>query len=289
MYDKIIFYCHYGNGDVFESREFVKEWMSLFPAKEYFYAHGKHPKILLDIPELKYCEVLPIMDMRKDVYEIDNTLYVNTWIGRDSKYVLPGVGCVIPKFYEMNNYMLLKLGQKLSKNLIDYIPTINYSYYDIDNIHKFLRSFPEKKVLICNGNVQSCQAENFNFTPIINRLAKYYKDIAFIITQNAIGFEQPNIYTTENIIKTNSGFDLNEISFLSKFCDVIIGRSSGPFLFTQTKENWMNPKMKFLSFTYKFTGANIVYNLPVKAERYWSDMTSEDGVYYKCIEAIERK
>ncbi|MFA5153354.1 MAG: hypothetical protein WC554_12395 [Clostridia bacterium] len=282
MYNKVIFYCHYGNGDIFESREFVKEWMVKIPALEYYYAHGKHSRILLDIPELKHCNVTPIMDMRKDVFEIDNVLYVNTWIGRDSRYVLPGVGCVIPKFYEMNNDMLDKLfgynGNKLQKQMIDYIPTIKYSCYDIDHIHDFLHSFPEKKILICNGNVQSNQAENFNMTPVINRLAKYYKDIAFIV----------NIYSTDKIIRTDSGFDLNEISFLSKFCDVIIGRSSGPFLFTQTKENWMNPDKKFLSFTYKFTGANIVYTLPVKARAYWSDFVTEDAVYYKCIEVIEQ-
>ena len=50
---RITFYNHFGAGDIFESREFVKDLMKILPADEYRYAHGKNPKILLDIPELK--------------------------------------------------------------------------------------------------------------------------------------------------------------------------------------------------------------------------------------------
>jgi hypothetical protein len=291
MYNKVYFYCHYGNGDIHESREFVKDMIELIPSEYYFYAHGKSPRILEDIPKLISTEVTSIMDMRKDIYEIDNDLYINTWIGRDSSYVLPGIGCILTEYYRMYNDILAKIGLHLSRPIIDYLPNIDYSYFNTKYIDNFLKWEFRKKVLICNGPVQSCQAENFNWTPIINRLNFYYPEVAFIMTQiddkiNSINCN-PNISFTSEIIKSQDRFDLNEISYLSTFCDIIIGRSSGPFLFSQVRENWMNPNKKFLSFTYQPTGANIVLGLPVLAKMFWSDLTDEDGVYYKCVEAIE--
>ena len=38
-----------------------------------------------------------------------------------------------------------------------------------------------------------------------------------------------------------------EISYISTFCDVIIGRASGPHCFTHTKENLLNTKKTFIS------------------------------------------
>ena len=42
--------------------------------------------------------------------------------------------------------------------------------------------------------------------------------------------------------------DLNEISYLSTFCDVIIGKESGPFAFCTIKDNLMNENKTFINF-----------------------------------------
>ena len=60
MYEKIIFYNHFGYGDLFNSREFVKELMKLLPADMYFYAHNKNKRTLEDIENLKY---IPLRSM----------------------------------------------------------------------------------------------------------------------------------------------------------------------------------------------------------------------------------
>ena len=79
MLDKLVFYNHFGAGDIFESREFVKDYMKQFPAKEYWYAHGKHPRILADMPELRYTPIDDSMNCRMPFFNKGNSLYVNTW------------------------------------------------------------------------------------------------------------------------------------------------------------------------------------------------------------------
>ncbi len=284
MYNQVIFYNAFGAGDVFESREFVKAWMNLVPSNSYHYAHGKNPRILLDIPELQFKEFTHHMDSMKSCWDDNNgNLYVNTWIGRDGKYVLPGIGCTVEKLYQMHNDMLkiYKLGE-LPGQPVDYIPTIEYYTYNLLSVIDFLYEHNEQdKIYIDNGVVQSNQAENFPFDNVIYTVANNHKDKCFIVTHSTKPAD--NIFFTNDITKV-SGFDLNEISYLSKFCKVLIGRNSGPHVFTQVTDNVMNPEQKLLSFTYHQQGSSFVVNTDVKIQKFWSPATKEKEV----IEEIER-
>src|ERR1041385_4825816 len=178
MYNQVIFYNAFGNGDIFESREFVKAWMKLVPSHKYCYAHGKNPRILLDIPELEFKEFTIHMDSMRGVWDdLNGNLYVNTWIGRDGQYVLPGIGCTVEKLYQMHNDMLKVYDlAKLEGEPIDYIPKIDYYVYDLLETAKFLADHPEDKIYIDNGLVQSNQAKNFDFSNIIKTVADNHKD-----------------------------------------------------------------------------------------------------------------
>ena len=70
--------------------------------------------------------------------------------------------------------------------------------------------------------MNSGQAINFDFSIIINTLANIFKEYNFICTTNNFIGQTDNIFFTDNIIKKNND-DLNEIAYLSKYCDVIIG------------------------------------------------------------------
>src|SRR5574339_577533 len=114
--------------------------MNLVPANKYYYAHNLNPKVLLDMPELEYEPLTEIMQPTKTIFDDRNgNLFVNTWIGRQSKYVLPGYGCSVEKLYQMHNDML-RIGNfgQLSKQPVDYIPEINYGVYEVNNILKFV-------------------------------------------------------------------------------------------------------------------------------------------------------
>jgi len=289
MDKKVIFYNHFGNGDIFESREFVREYMEKIPADNYYYAHGKPLRILADMPELQFTDVTEVMDPRHAAIITDNVLYINTWIGRDGKYVLPGIGCVVESLYYMHNEILNSLGfEPLQKEIFDYVPSLNYSYYNISEIDDFLNSHTNRKVIISNGPVQSHQADNFDMTPAIEMISMTFPEISFIIT-NPADVQNDNIFFTSDIIKTDDGFDLNEISYLSLFCDTQVGRNSGPHVFSQVRENWLDKHKATLSFTYRKEASHFVYQLPVKMQKFWSSATDTVTVHDAMSRVIQRK
>jgi hypothetical protein len=73
-----------------------------------------------------------------------------------------------------------------------------------------------------------------------------------------------NVVFTNDIIKSNE-CDLNEISYLSTFCDIIVGRNSGPFCFASTKNNLKDPNKTFYAFGNKETDC-FVYEVDVECK-----------------------
>ena len=97
------------------------------------------------------------------------------------------------------------------------------------------------------------------------------------------------IVYTSKFIKTEDGFDLNEISYLSLFTDTIIGRCSGPHVFAQVLDNWMNPNKKSISFTYTIEGSHFVLMQPLKMKKYWSSANNPDIVFRHISEIISER
>lgn len=287
MYSSVVFYNHFGAGDLWESREFIKEIMTTIPAEEYYYCHQRNPRMFEDIPNLKYNPVDSRMKEKNPFVVIDNRLFINTWIGRDSKYVLPRVGCVIDKNYEMFNDTLVRSGNpKLSKPYIEYLPTFDYTKLNRKPIDKFVKSCKGKRlVLFCNGNVNSMQAENFSFEDVIYRLSLIYKDSVFVVTQ-ALPIKTDNIFYTGDVIRSTDGFDLNDISYLATKVDAIVGRKSGPFVFAHSKEVWYSDK-KSISFTYAQHSSHFVQGDSLPLRKYWSPATKVDEVTKRIVEALD--
>ena len=287
MYEQVLFYNHFGAGDIFESREFVQAWMDLVPARSYHYSHGKNPRILKDMKGLQFKPITEHMQPMRGVWDdLNGNLYVNTWIGRDGKYILPGIGCTVEKLFQMHNDMLsvYKLGT-LPGQPIDYIPLVNYYEYDLIECDKFKHSMSGiRKVFIDNGLVQSRQAENFEFNPIVEQVASNHPEIEFIVT-HAFYTKISNIHFTSEITKV-AKFDLNEVAYLSLCCDVLIGRNSGPHVFTQNRTNCSSADKKLLSFTYHPQGASFVVNTPVEIKKLWSAATKKDEVITVIEEAL---
>jgi len=283
MLKEVQFYNEYGNGDIFISREFVREMMTIIPAKKYGYAHGKNPRILADIPDLNY---IPFTEkhLRRSLARIEDEIaYINCWLGasNDGRYVTPANSCSIDNSFRMYNDILCDLGfPLLSQPLEAYIPRIDYSFFDTATVDKFVEDNKDKRmVLLTNCLVQSNQAENFDFTTVIERLCRTYLNILFIIS-DPIGVTLDNLVTTKEVTQSKDGFDLNELSYFSLFVNLLIGRSSGPQIFSMVSENCMNPNKAFLSFTYRPESAHIVNRIPpIRAKIFWSNSTDDSEVY----------
>lgn len=290
--ENVYFYNHFGHGDIFESLEFVKEWMEILGDRNYFYAHGKTPKILWELPRtVVSMNVTDEMHAMRAIRFNDETksMFINTWIGRDGKYVIPGIGVVVERLWRMHNDMLASVGcRPLTKPIMEYVPSLDYENYpDCFNVDIWLKTEAEHRRLwlIDNGNVQSNQAKNFDFSPIIEEVAKLEYDDFFITTHDS-GVKLPNVWTTSEIIRSKDGFDLPEVSFLSRFCNGSIGRNSGPHVYTQVRENWMDDQYRFLSFTYKQDAAYFVLNQPVLAKKYWSPYLNDKQAIENILEFV---
>jgi hypothetical protein len=132
--------------------------------------------------------------------------------------------------------------------------------------------------------VKSKQSDNFDFSPTIFQLACVHQDTIFIITED-FPIDVDNVFTTQSIIKSAGGFDLNEISYLAKFVDVIIGRKSGPFTLAHNKDVWYSDK-KSLSFTYAEHSSHFVQGNSLPLRKYWSPATAAMDVIRKIEEVL---
>jgi hypothetical protein len=115
---------------------------------------------------------------------------------------------------------------------------------------------------------------------VIEYIASKYPNY-LAITTHKIDSSLENIKYSGDIIQ-NEGQDLYEISHLSEFCDLIVGRSSGPFTFTNTKKNFFDPSKKFLCF-----GASdkVSWNYPYGLDEDENNMEAE--YVYECFSSIE--
>jgi hypothetical protein len=274
----IIFYNRNHNGDVFESREFVKAFLKIVPAHAYYYLHSNSERLLLDIDNLTQIRVKRWSGMTPErgllSFGVNKNVFINTWIG-NGKY-----GCLVETNYDMYNEALHKLGyHPLPDEPKDYLPVIDYSKFDTIGIDNFMRiaKWWEGMVLVDNGNVLSLQANNFDFTPVLTSLSKQHPGKLFITTSPTYCREE-NIWWTGDIIHSPYDNDLMEISYLSRFCDIIVGRNSAPFVFSATKEN-LNSDKTFISFCYEARVATFHVNQSIKSKQIWSGATSEGDVF----------
>lgn len=264
---KLVFFNHYHRGDLLTHKEFVRQIKNELPDVKFEYLHFNHPKLTrdLDIPKVGDPGHL---DAKTPFYQDDDVLYVNTWIGCHWDLFCEYGGINMNSLWHswekivetVNAFFNVSISLKTEKEY--YLPSIDFSRFDTKNINQFLeKSGDRKRVLICNGAPKSGQSFNSDMKEFLEPLSEKFVDVNFICTEK---FETTiaNIYFTDDVIgdteieekrapwedRQNNNCDLQEISYLSENCDLIVGKNSGPFVFCETKNNYMNPNKKFLSF-----------------------------------------
>lgn len=262
MFENVYFFNNYHNGDVFYSKEFVKDIKSKI-GKNHYYIHNNDFSILKDMNIEQIKKSTPKNDI--SVLQIENDIYINTWIGQQqSKYL--STGCNLNANYNIFCDIYEQLNIEINQ-IEYYIPSVDFQKVQTLNINNFINS-NKKYILICNNNVHSDQSENFNFDPIIDYLSTVYPDLMFIISNNT-NLNKNNIFNFSNIGGITN--NLLEISYISTKCDVIIGRASGPYCFTHIKENIKNSNKIFIGFSYGEAESKWVSDNNCQAKQYWSN------------------
>ena len=252
----IYFYNTFHNGDVHYSRSFVRDIMNKLGNNDYCYLHNNNPSILKDFPDLKHDNSFISFDnwdlVSKypisyfgQIIKNDDNLFINTWIGqqgwitkngsnrnRDDRY------CSLYSHYELYEDIFYTLSIPIEK--IDfYLPKIDFNYIEKNNIDNFIYESKFKyKILLVNNFPRTIRIE-IDMNNVADILSIKYPEILFILTEKAY-LNRENIAYTSDIIKLQS--DLNEISYLSKFCDIIVGRPSGPYSFCIIEDNFIKNK-----------------------------------------------
>lgn len=266
----LIFYNNFHNGDIHYSRQFIKDIIKKTNFNKYFYNHQNNNTLLKDI-QIEFLQGKKYYDNsfnQKQIFIDEDNVVVNTWIGQsNAKYLKKtSKSCSLYSNYELFKDIYKYLKIKIEKTEY-YIPTIKWKYINITNVDNYIKNNNNKRILISNGKVLSGQSPQFNMDYIIKSLSNDFPNIDFIITDNT-NIKSKNIIYTGDIIKQNDS-DLNEISYLSKYCDIVVGRASGPFAFCHIKENFENENKTFISFTNNRYDSN--WYEEVKCKQIWSD------------------
>jgi hypothetical protein len=253
--ENIIFYNPCRNGDIHISRNFVKNLCKHLGHHKYnyFYSHKNPSNLLQDLSHIKYDnESYKKIHPGEFIKKEENNIYINTWYGAKKLFFLKKYkvtfDCLYFLFKEIYSFFKIKIE---NKNLFNFFPSIDYQNYNISNIDNYFNNQNKDSVLVCNGSVFSNQSYHVNLSSIILELADEFKNKNFILTNkiNCDQIKNPNIIFTSDLINNTAGSDLNEISYLSLRCNLIIGRASGPFTFSMVQENLNNPNKKMITFS----------------------------------------
>lgn len=275
---KIVFFNCYHNGDLHVSREIVNKIVQkvrqLDPNTSFIYSHRNSPNLLSDISNLGF-DPNALNNKRSDhdnLLRIGDTVYINTWYAQQNYRYMSRYGLTMDCLYAALDDSCKSLWNfslsDISTDFSTFFPYIDYSKFETNNAQAWLSQHPEKKIFVANGHALSGQATNFVMTPMIIQLARKHTNKTFILTNSETNDQLPgNVVYSSRIIRKQGMSDLNENSFISSHCDIIIGRSSGASTFAMTQENLFKRPTKILYFT------NIV---PISPNKFWaSDMFRE--------------
>lgn len=266
---KITFFNHFHNGDIHLSRSMVSAIMLSYPDHEYTYAHRNDSCLLSDIPKLQYQRHIAC-NTNDNLVEAEGSLWINTWYGQQDYKYMNKYGISFDTLYSaLNDSCKQAFGKELDIYPKHLFPQINYDAFDAcGNVHPWtLEHQNDPKILVENGNCLSGQSENFDMSQVVVKLAVRHPNIMFLVSTR-IEDCPSNVFYCGDIIKKD-GCDLNEISYLSTFCDMIIGRSSAITSFSMVQNNLFDRAIDILQFT------NLTY-----PDQYWLNTLFNDKIKY---------
>jgi hypothetical protein len=284
---RLTVYNHFGLGDTFESREFILDWMHTLGLTTCD-VETHFPAVFEDLPQIVTKPVAAHRNPHQHLSRRAGHIILNSWIGalngnttpKGDFVINPGVGCTVDNLHRMHAKYMRWLGLNgMKKPVVDYLSDIDYSKVPLGGVDLFTKiTDGYSKILVCNGRTGSMHAENFSMTRMVELLPA--SDDVFIFTQREPCARQDVFYTDDITQRRPGGSDFNAISYLSTFCDVIVGRCSGAQMPCETKRNWMDPSKTLLSFTHHDNGASFVRDpaaLGLKMRRVHSDVATPEA------------
>lgn len=177
-----------------------------------------------------------------DVWIVANPYFVRTLyfdskdVFNQSMYVIP----ILNSRFDLNIPLPQRESDLLYRGTTKVTDRVSMDKF-ISEVSKY-----KKRVLICNGPVGSSQCTDFSLFENSRTLCEKNKDVAFIYTNKEGEEKFENQYFIDDHLPRPN---LNEIDFFSNYCEILVGRRSGPSEFFHTYGNLHNENKALISFT----------------------------------------
>jgi hypothetical protein len=274
-FKKIVFFNGHQNGDIANNRGVVSYITKhLGDRYEYFYLHNRNPDAILFGENIKVFNPEPYYGkqfqyptlgdikmshvFRKN-YVIDDMIFLNLWIGISEYYLShrapKGHGITRKSLMEQTIECIEYLKQTDGVEIpyptseLETLPRrLEYPLNKqlVDSFVQKVKPNYRKLVLIPNGQVESGQTPQFNFGDELKPLIDTNQDVCFIFTAKNFQNQNSNVYFVDDQFPIPN---LTEIDYLSKDCNVLITRASGPGCIVSTLDNYLDISKTFISFT----------------------------------------
>ena len=258
--NNIVFLNHKNYGNIFYTREYIRDIQSQLTDFRFGYAHQLNNLILKDFNFIslsaeKNTQILQMIDQNNKFAQSDDTIFINTspsaW-----KDVYTGNEPTFNDCYGVYQNLYTALNQNFNLNLTfrssvrEYLPEVDYTFVETDKVHSFIDNKSKGKIyLFCNNFTDYPNDYVGSMESIIESMARNYPNDTFVAT-HGFATSLDNIHFTLDIFSLNN--DLLEISYLSKFADVIIGKNNGPYTYTLTKSNLNSSNKNFVCITNNY-------------------------------------
>jgi len=272
---KIVFFNGHQHGDLANNRGVVNYITPYLKELDLFCVHMKNPDSIYFNDNVKIHNPSTYPDSKLLSTHIghikfcgfqstvaNDTLFINLWIGLSPSFKdnRKDTGIGITRQSLMNQTIEIINIIKQHTNIeipypTDAKQTMPSSIKHPTKNHKEIEHFTQKvlpnyrkKILISNGHVESCQCPPFNIGDLLIQggIVQKYRDVLFILTAESQQTSSNNIVLINNIVPIPN---LNEIDYISRYCDVLITRASGPGCMFSTQENFYDTSKTFISFT----------------------------------------
>lgn len=272
---KIVFFNGHQHGDIANNRGIINYVTPYIQELDLNYVHIKHPEAIYFNDHIKtynYSSTYPdrkllethvgcIRGTPSQFIVHDDTLFINLWIDRSPWFnqnkQYTGSGITSQALFAQTKEVIDIITQyvdtqiKYPTNIAQTMPSsIKHPKHkkQMDHFIKTVLLNYRKKVLIPNGKVESNQCAQFDMADFLlsGGIVEKYKDVLFLLTCETKKTSSSNMVCINDIVPIPN---LNEIDYVSRYCDVLITRASGPGCVVSTQENFYDKSKTFISFT----------------------------------------
>ena len=235
---KICFYNEGHIGDLLLNLPFIKLLIDKYPDNEYYqYRYGAattfHDSLIKGVGGLSYTE------------KMNGDINIPTWMcNKEYAEWVAADDYPLVDHFSVQEFYWEKIYKKHGFD-VDIPADLGINYNFLLDSQSIISSgayavTEKKKVLIFNQKARSGQADNQDYKSYLVRIANIFDECDFLYT-NEEDIDS-KLILDNNLIHTptifgNHDCDIIHNSYLSLYCDIIIGRANGPFMYAAMHNN----------------------------------------------------